>query len=81
MSLFAKFFSANALQWLYSPNFFTAKVFYCTVYFAQAPQAPLAALVEWMLDGLSKRLNGIQLEAISLNKRQLEATLGFYHII
>ena len=35
-----------------------------------ALQALLAALVEWILHGLSKRLNG----------RQLEATLGFYHI-
>ena len=40
-------------------------------------------LHEWMLHGLSKRLNGRQLEATPidpLNKRQLEVTLGFYHI-
>ena len=40
-------------------------------------KALLAALVEWMLHGLSKCLNGRQLEATRLNKRQLEASLGF----
>ena len=42
-----------------------------------APQALLAALVEWMVHGLSKRLNERQLEATRLNKRRLEVTLGF----
>ena len=38
-------------------------------------------MVEWMLHGFSKRLNGRQLEAIRLNERQFEANLRFYHMI
>ena len=38
-------------------------------------------MVEWMLHGLSKRLNGRQLKATRLNERQLEAALGFYDLI
>ena len=38
-------------------------------------------MVKWMLHGLSKHLNGRQLEATRLNERQLEATLGFYQKI
>ena len=47
----------------------------------RAPQPLLAALVELMLYGLSKRLNGRQLEVTRLNERQFKVTLGFYHII